>query len=102
MFVIGCSTFLGQTSYGTGVNPYSVAVTDVNADNKSDIVVANYNSGNVGVFLNTGSGTFGTNMNYTVGSNPSAAVLVDVNGDNKPDIIAANQGGHTMSVLLHC
>ena len=45
--------FLSQTTYstGSGSGPQSVAVVDVNSDNKTDIVVANYGSNNVGVLL---------------------------------------------------
>ena len=37
----GNGTFLSQTTYSTGTDPISVAVVDVNSDNKPDIVVAN-------------------------------------------------------------
>jgi hypothetical protein len=47
----GNGTFLNQTTYSTGNSPYSVAVADVNSDNKSDIVVGCYASNYFGVLL---------------------------------------------------
>jgi len=49
----GNGTFLSQTTYAVGVNarPYSVAAADVNSDNQTDIVVANYGSKDIGVLL---------------------------------------------------
>ena len=49
--MIGSSIFLNQTTYSTGNDPWSVAVVDVNSDNKPDIVVANEGSANVGVLF---------------------------------------------------
>ena len=81
--------FLNQITYSTGTNPYSVAVVDVNSDNKPDIVVANYLSNNVGVLLNTGTGTFLNQTTYSTGTGPYSVAVVDVNSDNKPDIVVA-------------
>ncbi|CAF4186725.1 unnamed protein product, partial [Rotaria magnacalcarata] len=76
---------------------------DVNGDGKPDIIVANYNSNNVGVLLNIGNGTFAAQMTYSAGSGPACVAAVDVNGDNKPDIIVANYGSNNIGVLLnHC
>jgi hypothetical protein len=47
----GNGTFLSQDTYSTGARPHSVAVVDVNSDNKPDIVVANWGSNNTGVLL---------------------------------------------------
>ncbi|CAF4982467.1 unnamed protein product [Rotaria socialis] len=94
--------FLNQTTYPTGNRTSSVAVVDVNSDTKPDIIVANYNSNNVGVLVNNGSGTFLTQSTYATGANPRAVAVVDVNSDNKLDIIVGNAGSNTVSVLLHC
>ena len=93
MFVIAYSSvFPNQTAYSTGFgsSPRSVAVVDVNSDSKSDIVVANYYSNNVGVLLNTGNGTFFSQTTYSTDYYPISVVVVDVNSDNKLDIIVAN------------
>jgi hypothetical protein len=46
--------FTPQATYSTGTYPNSVAVADVNGDNKPDIIVANSGSNNVSVFLSLG------------------------------------------------
>ncbi|CAF4339943.1 unnamed protein product, partial [Adineta steineri] len=68
------SLFLNQTTYAAGAKSWSVSIIDVNNDNKSDIIVANYNSNNVGVLLNTGNGTFSAQTAYSVGTNPASVV----------------------------
>ncbi|CAF1653199.1 unnamed protein product, partial [Rotaria sordida] len=49
----GNGTFAAQVTYstGTGTGPHSVTAVDVNGDSILDIIVANYGSNNVGVFL---------------------------------------------------
>ena len=94
--------FLNQTTYSTGSDPLSVAVVDVNSDNKPDIVVTNDGSNNVGVLLNTGTGMFLSQTTYSTGINPYSVAVVDVNSDNKTDIVVANFGSNNVGVLLHC
>ncbi|CAF1627238.1 unnamed protein product [Adineta ricciae] len=101
-----------STSTVTGTRPVSVIVTDVDQDNKLDIVlgncnsntdskidliVANYNmnndnkldvvvanalSNNVGILLSKGNSTFLPHTSYPAG----AAAIVDFNNDSKPHI----------------
>ena len=73
----------------------------MNSDNKPDIVVANYDSNNVGVLLNTGNGTFLSQTTYSTGTHPLSVAVVDVNSDNKPDIVVANSGSNNVGVLLN-
>ncbi|CAF4310772.1 unnamed protein product, partial [Adineta steineri] len=73
----------------------------MNSDNQSDIVVANFNSNNVGILLNTGSGTFNAQTTYAVDSGSVSMAVVDVNGDNKPDIVVTNWGSNNVGVLLN-
>ncbi|CAM4818368.1 unnamed protein product [Rotaria magnacalcarata] len=102
---VGNGTFSAQTTYSTGSSsaPFSVVAVDVNGDNKTDIIVANYGSNNVGVLLNIGNGTFAAQTTYSTGSSsaPVSVVAVDVNGDNKTDIIVANYDSDNVGVLLN-
>ncbi|CAF1512456.1 unnamed protein product [Adineta steineri] len=99
----GNGTFGAQVTYstGSGSHPYSVVAVDVNGDSKPDIIAANYYLGNIGVFLNTGNGTFGAPVTYSVGSSPFSITTADVNGDGKPDIIVANTGSDNVGVLFN-
>lgn len=86
-------------TYGPGgVTPLFVAVVDVNADGKLDLVVANRCGNNgcladslVSVLLGNGDGTFQPALNYDSGGLFTSSVAVaDVNGDGKPDLLVAN------------
>jgi mannose-1-phosphate guanylyltransferase len=105
LFNSGNGTFTAQTTYstGNGSSPNGVAVVDVNSDNKPDIIVANKGSVNVGVFLNSGNGTFTAQTTYSTGTNsyPTFVAVVDVNNDSKPDIIVANEYANNVGVLFN-
>ena len=52
--------FANLMTYSTGnqSGPWGISVGDFNNDHRSDIVVANSNTNNIGVFLGYGNGTF--------------------------------------------
>ncbi|CAF1187603.1 unnamed protein product [Rotaria magnacalcarata] len=88
-----CSTiFINQTTYSTGSNPNTLKAVDVNGDGKLDIIVANYDSNNVGVLLNIGNGTFAAQATYLTETSPGSVGAADVNGSGKIDIIVAHYG----------
>ncbi|MGI4864119.1 MAG: FG-GAP repeat domain-containing protein [Janthinobacterium lividum] len=101
----GTGTFqtVATTSAGSGSMPYGVAVADVNADGKADIITANYGTNSVGVLLGTGTGTFAAAVAYSTGSGsqPYGLAVADVNGDGKPDIVTANSATSSIGVLLN-
>ncbi|MGI4871848.1 MAG: FG-GAP-like repeat-containing protein [Janthinobacterium lividum] len=100
----GTGTFAAvtTTSAGTNTGPYDIAVADVNADGKLDVLTANYNTSNVSVLLGNGNGGFAAAVTYSTGagSQPFGLAVADVNADGKPDIISANTYSQSVGVLL--
>ena len=98
----GSLGFATKVDYTTGTKPYSVAIGDLDGDGKPDLAVANYDSNNVSVLLNTGSAGslgFATKVDYPTGSGPYSVAIGDLDGDGKPDLAVANNSSYTVSVL---
>jgi FG-GAP-like repeat len=102
---------LSHSLFGAAV-PYSsagqwaesVAVGDLNADGKPDLVVANYCAANLGnhcangaegmvsILLGNGDGTFQNAITYGSGGLYGESVAIaDVNSDGHPDLIVTNR-----------
>jgi hypothetical protein len=97
----GDGTFQPALSYNSGgTSAVSVAVADINGDQKADVLVANYydRKGNwmdgsvASVLLSNGDGTLQPAISYASGSFGASSVIVtDINGDGKPDVLLANE-----------
>ena len=87
----GDGTFKPAVTYDSGApQAVSVAVADVNADGKPDILVANSSgTGRVSVLLGNGDGTFRASGGYA-SLNAQALAVADVNHDGKLDVVTAN------------
>ena len=100
----GNGTFANQTNYFTGDSstPISVAVGDFDNDGHQDIVVADFNSSIVLVFLGSGDGTFSERSNYTTGddSDPISVAVGDFNKDSRLDIVVANSAGANIGIFF--
>jgi parallel beta-helix repeat protein len=101
-----------RVDYTTGAGPGGANIADVNNDGKMDMIVSNYNSTTVSVFINNsnGAGQFGAapptanpvKVDYATGTNPFNKKTSDINGDGYADIIVSNfngGGAGTVSVL---
>lgn len=93
----GDGTFQPAASLASGtLGARAVAIADVNADGKPDLVVVggasvNSNDGAVGVLLGNGDGTFQKPVIYNPGGQSAEFVAIsDVNGDGEPDLLVAN------------
>ena len=93
----GDGTFQPVVNYNsTGQYSYSVAIGDLNADGKPDVVVANQcntcGPGRLSIFLGNGDGTLQAATSYDSGAPGALWVsIADLNGDGKPDLAVANQ-----------
>jgi hypothetical protein len=100
----GNGTFSSQTTYSTGANsrPSAIAIGDFNNDRWLDIVIANYLSNNIGIFLGYDNGTFSNVTTYSTGSysKPTSVDVGDFNNDNRLDIVVANVGTDNIGVLI--
>jgi hypothetical protein len=111
----GNGTFHSAHSYATGgLTAVSVAVGIFNGDKKIDLVVANQCqtsgncTGNLGVLMGNGNGTFQAAQTYSSGGYTAASVATaDFNGDGKTDLVVSNQcqssgncGNGSVGVLL--
>jgi hypothetical protein len=101
----GNGTFQPVVTYDTGgIAADAVAVADVNGDGKPDLLVANCEcqttSGEVGVLLGNGDGTFQPVSTYNAGPFPWSMAVADLNGDDTPDLVVGSLEGGTISVLF--
>ena len=82
-----------------GKTPFFVMVSDVNADQMPDILVANNGSNSVSVLLGQGGGKFGPKSDFATQINPRCIAVADLNGDKNVDLAVANTGANSISLL---
>ena len=104
LFAEDNGTFSNQKTFSTGISsrPQSVDFGYLNKDNLLDIVVTNTASNNVGIFLNTGNGTFVRriiDMPDSV-SSPYSIAVGDIDNDEQADLIVTNQGAKYICIFL--
>jgi hypothetical protein len=95
-----------QTTYLSQGTSY-LAIGDVNADGKPDLVISSCcesnNDGMVAVLLGNGDGTFQAPVNYDsggeVGGVGGSVALIDLSKNGKLDIVVVNWGG-SVGVLM--
>ncbi len=90
---VGTVSF-ARTDLATAQSPNSVKISDIDADGKPELIVANANNtpnNTVSVFRNTGTAgtiSFAPRVDFTTDILPLDLVSNDLDGDGKPDIAA--------------
>ncbi|WP_184546970.1 FG-GAP-like repeat-containing protein [Mucilaginibacter sp. FT3.2] len=97
--VVNQLSFQLQTVLNTGQGAYGVAISDLDADGKPDIVVTNEKDypGTISVLKNTSSPglfSFAAKNDFTVTSFPRGLSIGDLDADGKPDVVVACQDGN--------
>ena len=87
-------TFLSAQNYDAGNSPWFLAVGDLNADGKLDLVVGGF-ANNVYVLLQDPNlpGQFQSAVSYAQNGPVTSIAIADLNGDNKPDLVIACEDG---------
>ena len=107
----GDGTFREPTCYDPGsTGAVAVSIADMNGDGKPDLIAAgpcdsanNCATGNIGILLGNGDGTFQPvigNTNGIAGAGLVTLAVGDVNNDGRPDAVAFNGASGTVLVLL--
>lgn len=91
------TTNYAMNSAGTG----DVTTADINGDGKLDLLAISYNSYELMVLTNSGSGTSYTEADYATGTYPYDIGVGDFNGDGKPDVAVPNYNSNTISTYLN-
>src|SRR5207247_7189239 len=88
----GRGSFGAKRDYGTGSQPGSVAIGDLNRDRRPDLVTANTHAATASVLLNRG-GAFRARLDYATGNLPIAAAIGKFDGNARRDLVIPTLNG---------
>ena len=77
----GIHRFLSASEHGRDTNTIEITMTDVNNDDRSDIIVSDYDERDVGVLLSNGPGAFAPIVVYRSHSTSFSLSVSDLSGD---------------------
>lgn len=79
---------LGATTAESLRSAADIDITDINRDKFPDLVITNYASNDVSIFLTNADGSLRPQQRYGVGNTPHYSTVADFDGDGKPDFAA--------------
>jgi hypothetical protein len=95
----GNPTFAPMVTFAAGFQPNAIAAIDVNGDTRPDVVVGNYETGDVYVYTQVTPGTLIDQfVPIPSGDTPILPTKGDVTGDGIPEVICPVQNGNAVYV----
>ncbi len=99
--IINALSFAPKQNYAAGSHPQAVSVGDLNGDGRTDMVVANKDSGSVSVYLRNADNTdFTKQADLKTSLNATFVSVGDFNGDGKSDLVVSDGQSNVISVYL--
>lgn len=85
----GNNTLTQIAQISTVNKPVNIAVGNLNADSRPDIICNydNFNYDSVSIFINTGNGNFATGFQVAGGAGYGGIAIADMDGDNNNDLV---------------
>ncbi|HEV7734526.1 MAG TPA: FG-GAP-like repeat-containing protein [Candidatus Binatia bacterium] len=85
--------------FPAGESALDVAAADFDGDDRPDLAVTSYRTGEVAILRGFGGGTFGSERRFAAGESPIALEVADVDRDGEPDIAVLDYALNDISVL---
>lgn len=95
----GSGVFTKLSDETVGSYPGDLKAFDYNSDDKLDLIVANYTTGDISVLLGNGDGSFQSKVDYTSGGGAWGVTIGDFDKDTKMDIAVTNYDDNTLGIL---
>jgi hypothetical protein len=99
LFAAGAPTFVQAAPTPIAGSPGAIALADLDADGRLDVVVAA--DGILSVLLNAGAGALAAPVAYPITAGSTSIAIGDVDGDGRPDIAVGGEGRGRVELLLN-